>query len=159
MSDQSTPSTADTPGTAHTGPSIERLGPDDIERILAAGHLFDEPPTADLAADFVARAGHHLLVVYVGGQPAGFVSGVEVAHPDKKVEMLVYELGVDETFRRRGVASRLLDAMTRLADERGCRNLWVLTEPDNDPALATYRSRGATEETSVLFEWVPGPPA
>jgi ribosomal protein S18 acetylase RimI-like enzyme len=45
-------------------------------------------------------------------------------------------------------------ALRELARERGCRDLWVLTEPDNEVALATYRRAGSDrEETTALLEW------
>jgi len=53
---------------------IRVLCPGDDGLVAAASHLFDGP--------------------------VGFVSGVEVTHPDKGTEMFLYELAVDETFRR-----------------------------------------------------------
>lgn len=124
-----------------------------VDDVMAAGHLFDEAPSTDLTADFLARAGHHLLIASVDGEPAGFVSGVEIAHPDKRVEMFVYELGVDEAFRRRGVATALLRALDDVAESLRCRGSWVITEPDNVEARATYAKVGAEAETSVVYEW------
>lgn len=132
---------------------IRELGPGDVEAVLAAPHLFDESPRREWSESFLRRDGNHLLIASVDGEPAGFVSGVEVLHPDKGVEMMLYELGVDEAFRRRGVGRELVLSLVELARRLGCRNVWVLTEPDNDPALATYRSAGFTgAETSTLLE-------
>ena len=36
---------------------------------------------------------HHLLLDYVHDQPAGFVSAVEVFHPDKRSELFLNEVG------------------------------------------------------------------
>jgi ribosomal protein S18 acetylase RimI-like enzyme len=132
---------------------IRELGPDDVEVVMAAPHLFDEPPRREWAAGFLQRDGNHLLLAHVGDEPAGFVSGVEVLHPDKGVEMMLYELGVDEAFRRRGIGAGLVEALVDVARRTGCRNVWVLTEPDNAPAQATYRAAGFTGvETSTLLE-------
>lgn len=133
---------------------IRMLGPDDVQLLLDAGHLFDETPTAELAADFLASDGSMCLVAYADDQPAGFVTGIEVRHPDKAPEMLLYELGVDPVFRGRGIATSLIAKLRATTDELGYRGMWVLTEPDNDPAIATYRSSGAKDpETALLFEW------
>lgn len=136
--------------------------PGDDAPVLAAAPLFDRPPTADLVRDFLARSGHHLLVAIDDHEVAiGFVSGIETAHPDKAAEMLVYELAVAPAARRRGVATALLDALTRVAADAGLRGVWVITGPDTEAALATYRHRDASETSAVMFEWPPsddGPP-
>ena len=46
-----------------------------------------------------------------GDRPVGMISGVETTHPDKGTEMFLYELGVDEDARRRGVATALVNAL------------------------------------------------
>jgi len=132
---------------------IRRLEPEDVEAVLAAGHLFDDLPTAAWAADTLARPGHHLVLATVDGAPAGFVTGIEHAHPDKGVEMLVYELGVDDAFRRRGIATALLDSLAALARSRGCYGMWVPVEPDNDAALALYRQAGGAAAEAVILTW------
>jgi ribosomal protein S18 acetylase RimI-like enzyme len=132
---------------------IRELGPGDVAAVTAVPHLFDETPRREWTEGFLRREGNHLLFAYVDGEPAGFVSGVEVLHPDKEVEMMLYELGVDEAFRRRGVGRELVGALVEVARRLGCRTVWVLTEPDNDPALATYRAAGFTGvETTTLVE-------
>ena len=133
---------------------IDRLGTDDVGRVLAAGALFDDAPRREWAEDFLARSGHHLLMARVDDVDVGFVSGIEITHPDKGVEMLLYELGVDEEYRRRGIGRALTLALADLARELGCRGMWVPTEPDNEPAIATYRSAGAEgPDQAVILSW------
>lgn len=132
---------------------VVRCGPGDAALVLAAGELFDEPPTGEFTERFLRSGGHHLLLALDGDDPVGFVTGVEIAHPDKRVEMNVYELGVHDDRRREGIATRLLAELSELASELGCRGLWVLTEPDNEAALATYRRAGYTlGDPTVLLE-------
>ena len=71
------------------------MKPGDEDRIVAAGHLFDNPPVPAALTRFLSDPTHHLLIAYTAGTPAGFVSGVEVTHPDKGTEMFLYELAVD----------------------------------------------------------------
>jgi ribosomal protein S18 acetylase RimI-like enzyme len=111
--------------------------------LVAASHLFDSPVTHEGAVRFLARPGHvALLATSSEGDPVGFVTGVETCHPDKGVEMFVYELGVDESVRRQGAARALLERLAAVARDRGCYALWTGTEDDNEAALATYRSLG-----------------
>ena len=133
---------------------IDRLGPDDVGRVLAAGALFDDAPRREWAEDFLARSGHHLLMARVEDVDVGFVSGIEITHPDKGVEMLLYELGVAEAYRRQGIGRALTLALADLARQLGCRGMWVPTEPDNEPAIATYRSAGAEgPDQAVILSW------
>jgi ribosomal protein S18 acetylase RimI-like enzyme len=134
--------------------NIERMGPDDQERVIAAGDLFDYPPRSDAVIRFLADPTHHLLIAYSEGVPAGFVSGVEVTHPDKGIEMFLYELAVDEAHRRQGIGTALVEALRDLARDQGCYGMWVLTDADNAAAGATYRKAGGEVESQpLMFSW------
>lgn len=133
--------------------TIVRAGPGDVGLVMAATELFDEPPIVEHTEAFLAAEGHHLLLAVDGDDPIGFVSGIETRHPDKGVEMLVYELGTREDRRREGIATKLLAELEQIARARGCYGMWVGTEPDNAPAQATYRAAGyAGPEAVVHFD-------
>ena len=135
-------------------PEIRRLDAAEAELVRRAADLFDEVPRDDSIDRFLRIEGHHLLLATDGDTPVGFVTGVELTHPDKGVEMFLYELAVAEGARRRGVGSALVEALAALARERGCRGMWVLTDEDNAAAVATYRRAGATsDERTLLLEW------
>jgi ribosomal protein S18 acetylase RimI-like enzyme len=123
--------------------------------ITAAADLFDDAPREDATAAFLAEPGHHLLLARLepDGPDVGFVSGVETVHPDKGRELFLYELGVDESARGRGVGRALVQALLDLARDRGCYGAWTATEPDNLGARATYRSSGAVEDETVTVVW------
>lgn len=122
--------------------------------VHAAGHLFDDPPRPEATARFLADERHHLLLAYEDATPAGMCTGVEMTHPDKGTEMFLYELGVDEPFRGRGVGRALVSALADLSRERGCYGMWVITDEDNAAARATYQGGGgAAEEKQVVFAW------
>ena len=134
---------------------IRRITRADRGLLLRAGALFDEPLRDEAIDRFLDSADHHLLLALDGdGEPVGMVSGVELTHPDKGVEMFLYELSVLEGARRGGIGTALVDALEALATERGCRGMWVLTDGENAAAVATYRRAGATiEEPTLLLEW------
>jgi len=122
--------------------------------VLAAAGLFDENPQGEATARFLASEGHHLLIAWEGERPVGMVTGVEMTHPDKGTEMFLYELGVAESERNRGVGSALVAALHALARERGCYGMWVLTDLDNHAALKAYRRVPPSEEApNHLIGW------
>jgi GNAT superfamily N-acetyltransferase len=136
---------------------IHRCTPSDLGVVVSAGHLFDQAPNPVWTQRFLTAEGHHLLLATHTAGAIGFVSGIEIHHPDKATEMLLYELAVDDNHRRQGVGRALVEALLALASERGCRGMWVPLEPDDEhysAALATYLSAGATRPTtSAICEW------
>jgi ribosomal protein S18 acetylase RimI-like enzyme len=125
------------------------------EAILAASALFDDQPDPAATAAFLADERHHLLIGYIDGAPAGFVSAIELLHPDKpRPEMFVYELGVADAHRGRGVATALMKRVVELCDDRQCGEMFVLTDEANVAAQATYRRAGGVAvPAGVMFEW------
>lgn len=133
---------------------ILELGPGDTDKVIAAGDLFDDEPKTEAVERFLAQRNHHLLVAYEDGVAAGFVSGIEMTHPDKGSEMFLYELGVAEPYRRRGIGRSLVKSLAEIAGSTGCYGMWVLTDASNLAATATYGSAGASaREETVLFSW------
>ncbi len=125
--------------------------PDDV---VALSHLFDDEAQLDATRTFLADPSHHLFVAFDEGAAVGFVTGVEMTHPDKGTEMFLYELGVDESARNRGVGTALVTALADAARARGCFGMWVLTERDNVAAVRTYRRAGGAEPTDhVMIDW------
>jgi len=126
-----------------------------LDQIEAAAHLMDGPVLTRAASRFLAESGHHLLLAYDSTeQPVGFVSGVEMTHPDKGTEMFLYELAVDEPSQRRGIGTSLVHGLDALARSLGCYGMWVLTDFENQAALATYLAAGGEQPTThAMITW------
>lgn len=133
---------------------VRDLSSADPAVIRSLEHLFDGPAVAEASTRFARDPLHHLLVAFVDDVPVGFVSGVELTHPDKGTEMFLYELAVDDPYRRQGIGTALVRALETKARSLGCYGMWVLTEYENDGAVRTYRAAGSDEEsTHVMFGW------
>jgi ribosomal protein S18 acetylase RimI-like enzyme len=135
---------------------IRRLEAGDEGAVAAAGALFDDAPRPEATRRFLREPSHHLLLAVDddGGDAVGFVSGVEITHPDKGTEMLLYELAVEPGSRRRGIGRLLVEALAELAERAGCYDMFVLVDDDNAPALATYASAGGRAASRpVMVEW------
>jgi aminoglycoside 3-N-acetyltransferase I len=97
---------------------VERVT--DAAAVRAMAALFGGPPQAEATRRFLSEPGHHLLAAFDGEEAVGMVSGVEMTHPDKGTEMFLYELGVAEHARNRGIGRRLVSELATMARERGC---------------------------------------
>jgi ribosomal protein S18 acetylase RimI-like enzyme len=125
--------------------TVRRLRPGD-EDVVA--RLAERPPqTALLGEDSTL-----FLVAFEGGDPIGFVLAYQLPrrHGDEAM-LLVYEVGVDDAHRRRGVAKVLLAELARIARELGIGEGFVLADHDNDVANALYASQGG--ERRDVVEW------
>jgi ribosomal protein S18 acetylase RimI-like enzyme len=137
--------------------TIEIRAASTVDEIEAAEALFDERPHAASMQRFLDERTHHLLLAYQDGvnEPIGFVSGVEVTHPDKGTEMFIYELAVHESYRRLGAATALLKELAELAQAQGCYGMWVLCDHDNAAGIASYNKAGAGRwDDTRMATWV-----
>jgi [ribosomal protein S18]-alanine N-acetyltransferase len=125
------------------------------ERVKAADGLFDHPIELEAARRFLLNAANHLVIAYLDGQPAGFVSGTELTHPDTpQPELFLNEFGVDSAYRGRGIGRQLVATLWEIAQSRGCRGMWVLTDESNTPAKKVYADTGgARQGDQVMFQW------
>ncbi len=134
---------------------IIRMKAGDEAMVQKAEPLFDDPVNLAATRAFLADDRHHLLVAYTEeDEPAGFVSAVELFHPDEpRPEMFLNELGVKPAFQRRGIATALINELIQLCKSRGCSEMWLGTEETNTPAMRTYERAGGKREDFVLFTY------
>ena len=134
---------------------IKLLGRTDLSLLHnVAEDVFDDPIVESLAKDFLNDPRHRLVVALDSDLVVGFVSAVIYVHPDKPApELWINEIGVAPTHQRQGIGKALMQAILEAAKQAGCTEAWVLTERDNLPAMAMYKSTGGEETPpdSVMF--------
>lgn len=122
--------------------TIRRLGPGDEDVIRALAE--DEPQTALLADDRTV-----FVAAFDGETPVGFAFGyVLPRRHGRPTIFFVYEIDVDERYRRQGIGRRLLEEL--LSDEE---EAFVLTDAGNEAAMALYASMGGTRVDSVMWDF------
>jgi aminoglycoside 3-N-acetyltransferase I len=126
-----------------------------VEQVEAVAPLYDDPPVRPATNAFLADPRHHLLVALDDdGRTLGFISGVEMTHPDKGTEMFLYELAVADDARRQGIGLALTASLADLARSQGCYGMWVGVDTDNAAAHATYRAAGGNKpEPCDVITW------
>ena len=130
-------------GEARQTVTIRRLTAGDA---AVVEQLAEQQParTALLADDRV-----RFVVAFDGDDPVGFALGYELPRRHgRPTSFFVYELGVDEPYRRRGIGRRLMAELLE-----GHEKAFVLTEPSNDAANALYASLGGTRVDSVMWDF------
>jgi GNAT superfamily N-acetyltransferase len=112
--------------------------------------LFDEGVVWDKeqGSKFLGNPDNALFLGFLDDVVAGFLTAHRLQRFDrKKAEVLLYEIGVDEKFQRKGVGRALIENVKNWAREIEAGEVWVLTERSNLAAMALYTSCGGVEET------------
>lgn len=135
--------------------TFRHLGPEDahvLDRVKEG--TFDNPVDPARAWAFLALRVNDLVVALDQGEVIGFVSGNVMMHPDKEPAYFIHEVSVHEDYQRQGIATRLMKRIASLAEDRGCRKIWLATEEDNAPARGLYSDLGGRETGGiVMYEW------
>jgi ribosomal protein S18 acetylase RimI-like enzyme len=133
---------------------IRRLSAADatiLDRV--AVEVFDEAIAPARVAAYLAQTGHLMIVAIEAGVVVGQTAAVIHRHPDKLDELYIDEVGVTPRLWRQGIARRMLDDMFEWGRSLGCRQAWVGTEPDNQPARSLYESRGAVAIPIAMYDY------
>jgi len=148
--------------------AIRSLGPPDVtlmrQLLDLFGRAFADPATYStrrpsdaylqqrLGDDtFIALAAIDADVV-VGGL-AGYVLP---KFEQERSEFYIYDLAVDEQFRRRGIATALIAHLQQIASERGIYVIFVQADYGDEPAINLYTKVGAREDV-LHFDIEPSP--
>jgi aminoglycoside 3-N-acetyltransferase I len=96
---------------------------------------------------FLKNPDNALFLATVEEKIVGFLSGHRLQRfDDRKAEVLIYEVGVNEDNRRKGIAKAMLHAVKNWAKEVGADEAWVLTYSSNEAGMALYKSAGGEED-------------
>jgi GNAT superfamily N-acetyltransferase len=136
--------------------SVRRLQVADASWARLLNELFDEGMVWDdtQGRRFLADPSNLLVVAFWDEIPCGFATAHRLQRFDRRrAEVLLYEIGVDERYQRRGAGLALVNAVKRWAAEVGADEVWVLTERTNTAATALYRAGGGYEDgtETVMF--------
>jgi ribosomal protein S18 acetylase RimI-like enzyme len=135
-----------------------RLGPGDEELVRRLGE--ERAVSHEAARRLLADPAARFLVAFEDGEPVGFVLAYVLNRrrlPERS--LFLYEIDVDERFRRRGIGKALMAAAEAEARAAGCAEGFVLTYSGNEAAMALYRSAGGLQapEADVTMDFLYGP--
>ena len=110
-------------------------------------NFFSAPPSDDYLKRLLSDPRFVLLLARMDGEAVGALSAYElVKYERERSEFYIYDLAVAEPFRRRGVATALIEALKPIARATGGWVIFVQADRIDDPAVALYRRLGIEEE-------------
>ncbi len=117
-----------------------------------ANDVFDHDLDDARLTNFLNQPNRILCIAVAEGLVVGQAQAAILLQPDKAPELYIDNLGVAPAFQRRGIATRLLEAVIQVGRTHECAEIWVSTEPDNKPARAFYRALGLTHQTVSMYD-------
>ncbi len=137
---------------------IRNPGPQDVallEGMLTMfGRAFDDVPTYNDARpgkDYLERllaSDNFIALAAVDGEEVvgGLAAYVLPKFEQARSEIYIYDLAVDERYRRRGIATALIRELGRIGAERGAWVMFVQADHGDDPAIELYSGLGRRED-------------
>lgn len=102
-----------------------------------------------------SQGSEHPIVAELDGQVVGFASLRLVHYLGEDVPYAeISELFVSAPYRRQGIGRALMTELEALARAAGASSIAVLTAPDNDTAVALYRTMGFEAFSIALQKWL-----
>lgn len=136
---------------------------EDIRLLLRLfGEAFGEPdtyqsavPSDNYLSQLISRDDFIPLVAIIDGKVVGGLAAyVLQKFEQERSEIYIYDLAVAEEFRRRGVATGLIDKLREVAREIGAWVIYVQADVGDEPAIKLYESLGTREDVHH-FDIVP----
>jgi ribosomal protein S18 acetylase RimI-like enzyme len=146
------------------GIAVKRLGPDDTILGVEAIRRLKAPdgypvPSAAYLSTFLSRADNVLLVAVESETPLGYLVAYLLDRVDRAQQMMfLYEIGVSEAHRRRGIGKNLINGLKSICRAQDVMKMWVPTGRSNVAATRLYASTGAVplpDGDEVTYAYLP----
>jgi aminoglycoside 3-N-acetyltransferase I len=145
---------------------VQVLGGDDIATMRAMlrmfGEAFNEPDTYNAAQpddaylkELLSSRTFVAVAALAGSEVVGGIAAYVLPKFEQaRTELYIYDLAVDEGYRRRGVATAMIEEVKKLAVARGIYVIYVQADYGDDPAIALYTKLGVREDV-LHFDILP----
>jgi len=117
--------------------------------------VLDTPlPSNAYLQKLLASDTFHVYVAQEDGLVVGGLTAYELhMFPKEGTEMFLYEIGVQEQHRKKGIARQLVEHLKTTCKEKGIKTIFVGTEKDNEPAKKLYIATGGEFDTIAWFTY------
>lgn len=139
-------------------PTISKLATSDLDLFLqfvtwnAEGNT-SLPPKEELS-DWFSNPNHHVWIAQEENMViAGLTAYTLPSYQQFGNELFIYEVGVDDAYKRQGFGKALMQACLAFAKDNQYLSVYVATEHDNLPARKLFASTGGVEESISWWVW------
>lgn len=138
--------------------SVKTLGVGDVDvlrQMLGVfGRAFDDlegycgnPPDSEYLANLLGGGVFVAIAACCGTQVVGALAAYELKKFEQaRSEIYLYDLAVEASHRRAGVATALIEQLRREAARRSARVIFVQADYGDEPAIALYTKLGTRED-------------
>jgi aminoglycoside 3-N-acetyltransferase I len=143
---------------------VRRLGAEDSAlafealRLLKVSDGYPTPAPQRLER-FLSQPDNVLIIATMDKAPVGFLLAYLLDRADREQQMmLLYEIGVAESHRRRGIGTQMITRLKGICSAANVMKMWVPTGRSNVAATRLFVSTGATAVPSgdeVTYTYAP----
>jgi aminoglycoside 3-N-acetyltransferase I len=69
----------------------------------------------------------------------------------RKIELLLYEIEVKRDFRKKGIATQLIEHLKEIGRKEGAHEIWVLMDIENKDATQLYDSTFQKNKKQIMY--------
>ena len=114
-------------------------------------------PDDDYLEGLLASSTFISLAAFANGRVIGGIAAYVLPKFEQaRSELCIYDLAVDESYRRRGVATALIAELRNVAIDRGAYVIFVQADRADQAAISLYAKVGVREDV-LHFDITPGP--
>ncbi|CAN5265750.1 GNAT family N-acetyltransferase [soil metagenome] len=139
---------------------IKKLNSNEIEtaKQLISMFGFDDEnsllPSDEYMAEMLGKETFHVVVALENGKLIGGLTAYEMKMFKRETtEIFLYEIEVEEHYRRKGVGTALIEFLKEICRAKGIVEMFVGTENDNFAARKLYSTTGGKQDDSVWFNY------
>lgn len=141
---------------------IKKLKPEDfgVAKLLFLFFQVDdgvEDPTSasdEYVKNLLSRDDFHVVAAFENKTLVGGLTAYELAkYKREDTEIFLYEIGVEESHRRKGIGRELINFLRQICIEKGILEMFVATEMDNDSAKALYEKMDGEFAATAIYSY------
>lgn len=104
-------------------------------------------PTDEYLENLLSKPHFIVVVAMLGDEVVGGLAAYELDKFEQdRREIYIYDLAVDINHRRKGIATKTINELRRIARERGSYVIFVQADPGDEPAINLYTKLGTRED-------------